>query len=216
MKKFILFFAIITLCNCSGINNRPDKRDKYVGEYKLLLYQEWFGYERGYNWNYYTNSYDYEWYSHKYTDTAKTLIVKKNLTDTTTLTFYVVKPFDFAYAESIKLENEKIKQRNAESICGEDEKLYEVPIPTYDDTRDLVQTFYAYVEGHKIFISDYTKLNYYPFTYDPKFWFDSVYLSNDTLRFKLTQNWNFDYRDTNRNCRIMKERFIAVKENVSE
>lgn len=216
MKKNILLIAIITLCSCSGINNTPDKRDKYVGEYKLSINQNWYGYERGYKWNYYTNSYDLEWYDDTYTDTTKTLIVKKNPTDTTTLTFYVVKPFDFAYAESIKLENEKIKQRNAESICGEDEKLYEVPTPTYDDTRDLVQKFYAYVEGHKIFISDYTKNNYYPYTYNPEFSFDSVYLRNDTLRFKLTQNWNFDHRDTNREWRIMKERYVAVKEDVSK
>lgn len=199
------------MCSCVGIT-RPDKRDKYVGEYKLYEHAKWHGQHRGYTRNYFTQSYNMEWYEHEKIDTTQTLIVKKVPSDTVSLIFYIVKPFDFERAERIRQENEDIKKRNAESICGKDEPLQTVPTPSYDNTRDLVKSYNGYVEGHKIFLSDFTKRsNDHGYGYEASYKFDSVFLRNDTLRFILQQHWDFLSPDIDGEWRSQKERYIAVK-----
>ena len=210
MKKNIIFFVVLLLLGCcSSLPSKPDKRDKYVGEYKLYENDYWHGESKSYIY-----PYEMEWYSHKCSDSTQSLIVKKDLNDTTSLTFYIVKPFDFEKVERIKKENEEIKKRNAESICGKDEPLKAIPTPTYDDKRDIVNTYYGYVDGHKIFLKDFQKKEFEQgYGYNSEYEFDSVYLMNDTLHFNLKCYSKFTAEYENSGWRYSIYRFIAVKEN---
>ena len=80
MKKYFFLLALIaTLFSCSSASqqksSKPDKRDKYVGEYKLYENSEWWGESEGIHWNNYTNSYDMEWYRNSRIDSMYTLVV---------------------------------------------------------------------------------------------------------------------------------------------
>lgn len=202
MIKRIILMAIPLAFLISCANSRPDKRDKYVGEYKLYQYRETCGVHEGTRRDFITNAYSTEYYRYDETDSTQTLVVKKDPRDTVSLKFYIVKPFDYEYAERIKRENEEIKKKNEESICGKDIPLNRIPTPTYDSTRDLVISYDGYVDGHKIFLSDYE-------SYNTSCEFDSVYLRNDTLRFKVKTSWWSSYSASVWGEK--KDTYIAVK-----
>lgn len=218
MKKYFFLLALIaTLYSCTtAMQNKPDKRDKYVGEYRLFEYAEWWGEDRDYTaWNNYTRSYDMRWYTHSKDDSIYTLIVSKVPYDTVSLRFTIVKPFDFERVERIKKQNEEIKKRNEESICGKDEKLIDIPTPTYDDHRDVVKEYRGYVEGHKIFISDMSEgTDYHGSGYKSETTFDSVYLRNDTLRY-IRHSYDQFFSDNKKTgWRTTVERCIAIKDTI--
>lgn len=223
MKKNIFFLALIAIiCSCtiaqqnqSNKPSKPDKRDKYVGEYKLLIYNDWWGEHEGVHWNNYTNSYDMEWYRNSRIDSIYTLVVSKEPYDTVSLRFSIVKPFDFERQERIRQENEEIKKRNEESICGKDEELREVPSPTFDDKRDVVQSYHGYVEGHKVFISDKKKGDDYEGSgYSEEITFDSVYLRNDTFYYKRQSYAEFYSKYKKTGWQTLVEHCVAVKDTL--
>lgn len=189
-KLFSLLLCAILLCSCQKI----DKRDRYVGEYRL----------------YETTIEDISYYSrmqekvvmnregkimslpeppaasmHSYqdfrTDSTQKLIVRKLVSDTISLVFTIVKPFDFENQRRIIAINEESKKWNEQSICGPDKPMIRVPKPTCPDSLDFVVSYNAYVSGHKIFLRDDRQTG-------KSVKFDSVYLLNDTMHFKVFTN----------------------------
>lgn len=213
MRKNIILLVILTLmCSCTSSINKPDKRDKYVGEYKLYEDMDWWGEHQGYRWNYYTDSYDMEFYRNSSLDSSHTLVVSKGTYDTISLKFDIVAPFDFENQKNIIARNEEIKKRNEQSICGKDEELLKVPQPTYSNDRVLVESYSAYVEGHKIFIRDYKRGDDYEGSgYKEDVTFDSVYLMNDTMHFIKHSHADFFYKYEKTSWQNLKSRCIGVK-----
>ena len=195
-KNVFLLVMVVLLCSCSTSTSKPDKRDKYVGEYKLYEGIAWSG-ER--KWS----GYDTQYISGVSDDSTHVLVVTKDLNDTISLTFDIVRPFDFEFQKEIIAENERIKKKNEQSICGEDEPLIEVPQPTYSNDRELIDSYKAYVEGHKIFLKDYEKRNDYR-SYE-KVTFDSVYLRNDTIHF-IIGSYVEEYNNYEKSGYIAKHR----------
>lgn len=137
--------------------------------------------------------------------------------DTTRLDVFVVVPFDTAYAERIRKENEEIRKRNEASICNEDEEYLKVPQPTYHGNRTIDKHIHAYVKGKKLFF-DNIKGDRYNFILPEKF--DSVYLRNDTLHYNSEQileytGTYYDYYDDEyakyEDVTIWKTKYIAIK-----
>lgn len=213
MKRNIILFVILALmCSCTSSINKPDKRDKYVGEYKLHEKSEWWGEDQSYEWDYYTNSYGMRYYQNSSSDSTHTLVVTKSPYDTISLKFDIVAPFDFENQKRIIALNEEIKKRNEESICGKDEELHKVPEPTYSNDRVLVESFSAYVDGHKIFICDYKKGDDYKGSgYKEEVTFDSVYLLNDTMHFIQISHADFFYKYDKTGWRTSKRWYCGIK-----
>lgn len=220
--KQCIYLAVFLLISCTATPDKntatPDKRDKYVGEYAIYKDSYWWGERKSYNWNHYTNSYEMETYSHSSSDSSLILIIQKSPFDTVSLELNIVKPFNFTHAEEIKKKNEEIKKRNAESICGEDEKLLEVPVPSFGDRYDLVFKYNGYINGHKVFIRDYNYeyIGGYGSGYTMKTEFDSIYLLNDTLHYKSFSRTEYFYKQELTDWRNTISRCIAVKKNEIE
>lgn len=195
MKKIIVLFLSVSIFSGCTIftQSKPDKRDKYVGEYKLYSSTEYWETHEGTKWNEVSKSYEMEYNSKFLTDSTKTLIVTKSKADTISLKFDIVSPFDFETQREAIEYNEKmqkeIQKKNEQSICGPDEDF--APMiesqPTYSDSQDLEASYDAYVKGHKIFLKDIedkgSSDGYYVQSWSTNISFDSVYLMNDTIHF---------------------------------
>ena len=213
MKNYILFFAFISLfCGCT---KQSDNRDRFVGEYKLYIAEEKWGERKGGDqWSYYTRTYDMEfWCDSMKIDSSLTLVVRKVDYDTVSVVFDLVAPFNFQYQQRVIAQNEEIKKRNKESLCGPDEPLKEVPVPTYSKDRTLCASYDGYVQGHKIFLNNYeTRKQYYKGAYsDIEVSYDSVFLRNDTIRFIRKTKTNTYYENGFDHWMVELERCYGVK-----
>ena len=213
MKKLFLLGALIAiLWGCSTAEQKPDKRDKYVGEYKLYQDKNWWGEHQGVNWDYLTNSYRMEYFNHTKSDSSLTLVVTKNPNDTVSLMFDLVSPFNFDHQKDVIAENEARKKRNEASICGEDEEMLIVPEPTYSNNRVLEYSYSGDIKGHKIFINGLNKGDDYRGSgYREEITFDSVYWMNDTIHFKRRSSAEFFYNYKKTGWQILIERCFGVK-----
>lgn len=215
MKK-LLFFAILALSIIGCSKQPPQVRDKYCGEYTCCKITHMKSY-RDYNYRREIKQ-DTIFYSY-----SEEICIERSKTyesDTTRLDVFVVVPFDTAYAERIRKENEEIMKRNEASICNEDEEYLEVPQPTYHGNRTIDKQIHAYVKGKKLFF-DNIKGDRYNFILPEKF--DSVYLRNDTLHFNSeiifsdtrTDYARYDYYNDEyakyKDVTIWETKYIAIK-----
>lgn len=212
MKK-LLFFAILALSIIGCSKQPPQVRDKYCGEYTCCKIIHMKSY-RDYNYRREIKQ-DTIFYSY-----SEEICIERSKTyesDTTRLDVFVVVPFDTAYAERIRKENEEIRKRNEASICNEDEEYLKVPQPTYHGNRTIDKHIHAYVKGKKLFF-DNIKGDRYNFILPEKF--DSVYLRNDTLHYNSEQileytGTYYDYYDDEyakyEDVTIWKTKYIAIK-----
>ena len=207
MKNVYHFASLLIICvfylSCSTTSNKVDCRDRYCGEYDLQINEKYHGVTIGYDGTPYIDNTD--------TTIYVTLYVSKVSLDTVSVLFEMVVPFDEEAANQIRLQNKEIKKRNAESLCGPDEDTLKVPVPTYNGNRTIYGTYHGHVKGHKIFIDDgYRREGK---EWDEEIRFDSVYLRNDTLRYKKTYKSYVYHNGAFQSSRNIVMHGIGVKKN---